>query len=190
LLSINGVTEAWNSFIGTVNSTPSTIPGSQRIKEQLGEITREAHTAADALAEVLGKKPLPHLEDKSTQGGGIFAGDAIGDSIRRGSAATKRAIADSNAAAAKAAREAAQLQDAQNALALSRAKTSAARIAELRRQQAATSDPAEKIRLQQQIEEERDSAAKSHTSELNKQLKLNEGIYDSIAKTARCAAGY
>lgn len=82
----------------------------------------------------------------------------------------------------KAAADAARLQDAQNSLNLARAKTSAQKIAELQRQQAATSDPVEKLRLQAQIEQERNSAAKSHTSELDKQLKLNESNYDSIEK--------
>jgi hypothetical protein len=85
-------------------------------------------------------------------------------------------------AANKAAADAKRLGDAQDNLALARARTSAQKIAELKRQQSRTTDPVEKLQLQAQIEQERNSAAKSHSGELGKQLRLNEGIYDSVAK--------
>lgn len=90
--------------------------------------------------------------------------------------------ADKKRADDKAAADSARLQDAQNNLNLSRAKTSAQKIAELQRQQRATSDPVEQLQLQAQIEQERNSTAKAHTSELDKQLKLNESNYDSVDK--------
>ena len=72
------------------------------------------------------------------------------------------------------------ITQAQFQLDLARAKTAAQRIAVLQQEQAATTDVAEKIRLQAQIESERNSAAKAHTSELDKQLKLNESIDNSL----------
>lgn len=74
------------------------------------------------------------------------------------------------------------LQQAQFALELARARTAEQRIAILRREQAATTDQAEKLRIQAQIEGERNSGAKAHTSELGSQLRLQEGIYDSLNK--------
>jgi hypothetical protein len=82
----------------------------------------------------------------------------------------------------KDAAEAQRVQDARDSLALARAKTSAQKIAELKRQQAATADPVEKLQLQAQIEQTMQSGAKAHTSELNKQLSLHESIYDSLNK--------
>ena len=63
---------------------------------------------------------------------------------------------------------------------MSRARTSAERIAILKRQQAAATDEVEKIRIQAQIEQERNSGAKAHTKELNTQLGLHEKIRDSV----------
>jgi hypothetical protein len=82
----------------------------------------------------------------------------------------------------KDAAEAQRVQDARDSLALSRAKTAGQRIAELRRQQAATADPVQKLQLQAQIEQTMQSGAKAHTSELGKQLNLHESIYDSLNK--------
>lgn len=82
----------------------------------------------------------------------------------------------------KDAATAARLQDARDALALARARTAGQRIAELKRQQAATADPVEKLQLQAQIEQAQQSTAKAHTSELGKQLNLHESIYDSLNK--------
>jgi hypothetical protein len=76
--------------------------------------------------------------------------------------------------------EAARVAQAQTALDLSRARTASERIAILRREQAATTDQAEKLRIQAQIEAERNSGARSHTKELNTQLSLNERIRDSV----------
>lgn len=75
-----------------------------------------------------------------------------------------------------------KLADANDALRLSRAKTSAQKIAELQRQQAETSDPVERIKLQTQIEQERNSASKAHTADLTKQLGIHESIFDSLNK--------
>jgi hypothetical protein len=86
------------------------------------------------------------------------------------------------AAKDKASADAQKLQDARDALALSRARTAGQRIAELKRQQAATADPVEKLQLQAQIEQAQQSTAKAHTSELSKQLNLHESIYDSLNK--------
>jgi hypothetical protein len=64
-------------------------------------------------------------------------------------------------------------------LELSRAKTAAQRIAILQREQVLTTDQVEKLRIQAQIEGERNSGAKAHTGELGKQLNLEERIRDS-----------
>lgn len=72
------------------------------------------------------------------------------------------------------------LQQAQFQLELAQARTAQQRIAILQREQAATTDQAEKLRIQAQIEGERNSGARSHTSELGKQLTLNERIRDSL----------
>jgi len=101
------------------------------------------------------------------------------DLARQGATAQ---AAEKKKADEKAAREAEQLQAARDNLALSRATTSAQKIAVLRRQQAATADPVEKLRLQAQIEQAQQSGAKAHTSELGKQLNLHESIYDSLNK--------
>ncbi len=63
--------------------------------------------------------------------------------------------ADAKRAADKAKSEAAQVRSAQDALNLARARTKEQKIAELQRQQSATTDQAEKLRLQAQIEQER-----------------------------------
>lgn len=102
---------------------------------------------------------------------------------RSGSIRTANDISDANTQIAlKAADDARRLEDLQNQNRLINAKTTAAKIAELQRQQRATSDPIERQQLQNQIDQERNSAAKAHTSELDKQLKLGESIYDSTEK--------
>ena len=62
------------------------------------------------------------------------------------------------------------------------AQTSAERIGILKQELAGTTDVLERQRIQNEIDQERASAAKGHTSELNKQLNLNERIYDSVNK--------
>lgn len=62
------------------------------------------------------------------------------------------------------------------------AKTSAERIAILQQELKGTTDVLERQRIQNEIDQERNSAAKGHTSELNKQLNLEERIYDSKNK--------
>jgi hypothetical protein len=80
------------------------------------------------------------------------------------------------------AQQAQRLQDARDAYALAHANTTAKKIAELRRQQAATDDPVKKLQLQTQIEQEIQSGARKHTGELGHQLSLHESIYDSLNK--------
>jgi hypothetical protein len=63
---------------------------------------------------------------------------------------------------------------------MQRARTSQERIAILKREQAATTDQAEKLRIQAQIEAERNSGATRHTKELNSQLSTQERIRDSV----------
>lgn len=82
----------------------------------------------------------------------------------------------------KAANDAKRLDDLRNQNRLINARTTAARIQELERQRAASSDPIERQEIQNRIDQERLSAAKSHTSELNKQLGLQERVYDSVNK--------
>jgi len=74
-------------------------------------------------------------------------------------AGAAEAAAERKRAADKAKAEADQLRDAQNSLNLARATTKEQKIAELLRQQKATADPVEKLRLQAQIEQERKSGA-------------------------------
>lgn len=102
--------------------------------------------------------------------------DKLADAGRAAKATADKAAAD------KAAAESKRLQDAQDNLALARARTTAQKIAELKRQQAATADPVEKLQLQAQIEQAQQTTAKARTSELGKQLNLQESIYDSMAK--------
>lgn len=73
-----------------------------------------------------------------------------------------------------------ELQQAQFQLDLQRARTAQERIAVLQRMQSLTTNEAEKLRLQAQIESQRDSGAKSHTNTLNTQLNLHERIRDSL----------
>lgn len=139
----------------------------------IGKLQLAAQQALPALQAVAGgaaPNQGKHINDRTV--------GAVGG---LGAALTK--AGNQAAAQAKTAdQEAARLQDARDSLALSRAKTSAQKIAELRRQQAASDDPVKKLQLQQQIEQEQDSAAKTHTAELNKQLNLHESIYDSLNK--------
>lgn len=72
-----------------------------------------------------------------------------------------------------------QIADAQRTLDLSRARTPAQRIAIYQRELAATTDIAERLRIQAQIESEKNSAAKSHVATLDKTLNLEEKIRDS-----------
>ncbi len=71
----------------------------------------------------------------------------------------KEDAAKADADAKKAKADADQLRGAQNSLNLARATTKEQKIAELLRQQKATSDPVEKLRLQAQIEQERRAGA-------------------------------
>ena len=106
--------------------------------------------------------------------------------LRSGSIRTGEEIA---AAQKQIDEQKAREQDAQNALALEKAKTHGAKIAELQRQLAAEDDPVEKLGIQRDIvreqnalEDEKTRKVKSQTSELNKQATLQESIYDSINK--------
>jgi hypothetical protein len=71
----------------------------------------------------------------------------------------KEDAADAKSAADKAAAEAKRVRSAQDALNLARASTKEQKIAELQRQQRATTDQAEKLQLQAQIEQEKRSGA-------------------------------
>jgi hypothetical protein len=94
--------------------------------------------------------------------------------------ARQKEDADSAKAAAEKARaDAARLRDAQNALNLARATTKQQKIAELQRQQQATTDPVEKLRLQTQIEQERKAGAGRVGAATNTALQLND-----IARTS------
>ena len=98
-------------------------------------------------------------------------------------------------AKAEAARKAqAEIAAAQRQLDQANARTPAQRIALLQRQQQQTTDPAERIRLEAQLVSERNSLArestniaKSHASELTKQLDLTEKIRDSEQSRYRAA---
>lgn len=90
-------------------------------------------------------------------------------------AAAAEAKKNADAAAAQAKR----LKDAQDALNLSRATTKEAKIRELQRQQAASSDPVEKLQLQAQIEAERRSGAGRVGAAQTTALQLND-----IARTS------
>ncbi len=123
---------------------------------------------------------LPHLTDRQPRraawpaaragalGGGV--GTALTQQLRKGD------------------QEAQRLQDARDALAFSRAKTSAQRIAQLQQQQARTTDPAEEIRLQAADRgRARIARRKAHTSTLAKQLDIQQSIYDSVQEQHRSA---
>lgn len=72
-------------------------------------------------------------------------------------------------------------------LALANAKTGAQRIAILQQELAGTTDVVDRLNLQTQITNLRNSAAKSHTKELNTQAGLEERIADSKEKQLRSA---
>ncbi len=91
-----------------------------------------------------------------------------------------------------AAKDAQQIQDAANALALEKAKTHQGKVAELGRQLSAETDPVKRLELQRDIqreqnaiEDEKGRKLKSVSSELNKQVGLQERIYDSLNKQQR-----
>lgn len=109
--------------------------------------------------------------------GSIITGDEISDANVRH---MQKQTDERQKAEQKAASQTKQLQDALDQQRLAKATTTAAKIAELERQKAATSDPVEKVRLETQIINERNSAAKAHTGELNKQLNTQEKIRDSL----------
>jgi hypothetical protein len=158
---------------------------------QLALLKIGANEARDALAAIDPGVIAQGLSDQRAgeRSGGAFRTEAEADSAGRlaqlqGQYARDR-IADNKRIADAQAAEAKRIRDAQVALDLARAKSSAARIAVLQRELAGTTDIAERLRIQTQIEQERNSAAKGHTSELDKQLSLNERIADSQAKQAR-----
>ncbi len=62
-------------------------------------------------------------------------------------------------------------------------------MALLQRELARTVDPVERLRLQAQIEQERNSAAKTYGGELTKQLRTQESIYDALNKQRDAALG-
>jgi len=72
-------------------------------------------------------------------------------------------------------------------LRLASAKTDAQKIAILQQELRGTTDVVERLQLQTQIVTLKNSAAKSHTSELGKQLNLEERIADSKEKQLRSA---
>jgi hypothetical protein len=146
--SINGLTEAWNGWIGAVQSSPSTIPGSQRIKEELQSITRDANAAADAVAAALGNKPLPHITDRGPSVGGTNKG--VLEGLFGGGAATIKQFK-------RDATEAERLADLQFQNRLIKAKDNAAKIRILQEQLSKTTNPIERQQLQNQIDQERRS---------------------------------
>ncbi len=88
-----------------------------------------------------------------------------------------------------AAKEAARIQDAANALALEKATTHQAKIAELQKQLGQTTDEADRLNIQRDIQREQNALAsekerklKGVSSELNKQVGLEERIHDSLEK--------
>jgi hypothetical protein len=88
-------------------------------------------------------------------------------------------VAEDKKAADKAAADAKRLQDAQDNLALSRAKTSAQKIAVYRAQLARTTDQVERLQIQAQIEQEQRSGGGKVTAAQSTALKLND-----IARTS------
>lgn len=72
-------------------------------------------------------------------------------------------------------------------LAYARARTSAQRIAILKQELATTADVAERNRILARIEGERQSGAKAHTSELDKQLTLAERTRDAEMQRYKAA---
>jgi hypothetical protein len=99
--------------------------------------------------------------------------DKLADARRKEDADKAKADAD------KAKADAKQLRDAQNGLNLARATTKEQKIAELQRQQKATADPVEKLRLQTQIEQEKRSGAGRVGAAKTTALQLND-----IARTS------
>lgn len=82
------------------------------------------------------------------------------------------------------------LVDAQFENQLKRAKDNAAKIALLQGKLNSTKDPLARARIEGQIvdlQNQKDTSAKSHTAELNKQLTIQESIYDSINKQRQAA---
>jgi hypothetical protein len=136
------MTDEWFRLIGAIDSTPSSLPGSQRLKEDLRSITREANAAADAVAAALGKPPLPHISDRGPTVGGAVGG--LGARLTSGATRT--------AAASRAEdQQAARLQDVLFDNQLKRAKDNAAKIALLRSRLAKTTDVVERAQIEGQI---------------------------------------
>lgn len=178
---------------GTINqaNAESTLAGRYGVtKSQIPELIGLTLELARARLAASAAQGLADQRAGERSGGGVRTQEEAdragrlnalqGDYARRRAADNKR-IADAQAADAR------RIRDAQQGLDLARAKTSAQRIAILQRELSGTTDIAERLRIQTQIEQERNSAAKGHTSELNKQLSLNERIEDSQAKQARAA---
>lgn len=96
---------------------------------------------------------------KGEQTGTDLSAKQFDDFSKLARAGAEEAAADKKRADDKQKAEAARIQSAQNALALARATTKEQKIAELQRQQAATTDQAEKLQLQAQIEQEKRAGA-------------------------------
>lgn len=146
------------------NLNPSMLRAALLADQATGALERLNRASAGAASFAPPSNALPGTRARGA--GGETLGDIFGGGAQQGLARTLQ--------------QQTALQQAQFALDLQRARTAAERIAVLRREQAATTDRAEKLRIQAQIEQEMTSGSKSRTSELSKQLNLNERIRDSL----------
>jgi hypothetical protein len=157
--------QAESILTGRYGVNANSLPGLIALTFQLAG-ARAASARADLAAR--GARPPTNLTEARLPGGG--AGTSLADRLGGGAGTDARRRLD----------EQDRIRQAQNALDLARARTAAQRIAVLEREKAATTDVAEKIRIQASIEAERNSGAKAHTTELDKQLGLNERVRDSL----------
>jgi hypothetical protein len=135
----------------------------RNLERSFADIVPAANAAASAIAGLAGAKLRDRsLDDRSGLNSGQLKSveDAFANHLKTQDA----------------------LEGANNQKRLALAKTSAQRIAELQRELNRETDPVKRIQLETQIIQERNSNAKKHTGELDKQLKLQESIFDSINK--------
>ncbi len=136
------------------------------------DIVPAANAAAAAIAGVGGAGALTRGQQaaaaQSVSGNALGLADRFG-----GGAGTTFARVDADQRA---------LQSSRDALALSRAKTQAERLAILQGQLARQTTEEGKNRVLLQIEQERNDVAKATGTAADKRLKTEESIYDSIQK--------
>ena len=180
-LVLQGIADglAWAGAIADVGAAGTTQAGAfDEDRVAIGKLQLAAEGAIPVLAAVVGAASAAAAASGATRTPRHITDRSSGP-------LSDHALSKDGIAQAKFDAERARLQDARDRLALSRATTAAQKIALLKRQQAATSDPVERLNLQGQIESEIRAGAKSHTGELGRQLGLHTAIASSLADQYR-----